>query len=90
MLLLTEKVLVIPHYQHLHEQYEQLQPVFTALCQAYSAFLKPHMFTLEGFVWAAELWWVNRAAGHVRMLMLCNLCKCSCAFYNGFYLMMTP
>ncbi|GAX80941.1 hypothetical protein CEUSTIGMA_g8376.t1 [Chlamydomonas eustigma] len=43
--------------QHLRGQFQQLQPVFTALCQAYPSFLKPEWFTWEAFLWAAELWY---------------------------------
>ena len=45
-----------PPTQHLRQQHGQLHPVFTALCQAYPAFIQPHMFTWEAFLWAAELW----------------------------------
>ena len=43
--------------RHLKEQYDSLQSVFTALCQAYPTFIQPSLFTWQSFLWAAELWY---------------------------------
>lgn len=57
LLALPSSLAVPPPPQHLREQHQLLQPVYTTLCTAYPSYFKAQMFAWEQFLWAAELWY---------------------------------
>lgn len=45
------------HAQHLRQQYQEVQPLLSALLTAYPQFLTPDMFNWSAYLWAVELWY---------------------------------